>query len=440
MGLKNAIPTPLLAAVCCGLLMTAGTATATPIGTWSNGDPSMTLSNVHLLGAASLLPNGRVIVAGGLSAASPFPAITTAEVYDPLTRTWAATGGLNTPRWSLDAVTLNNGQVLFAGGASAFAGGAALVTAEIYDATTQTFSYTSNNLSVARQSFGITTLNDGRVILAGGNSSGNNLGGSGVAAVDIYDPATNQFQPAASMNFGRSLHAQVSLSDGRVAVIGGAQTTAEIFDPVTNTWTVAAGTLPTTLKDMKAFELFDGRIFVAGGQNTSTGVTTDSTWYFDPSDGSFTSGPSMSGFNYAPSGVQVGTADYSAFDLFPVGHPLRGRYILFAGGEHQPPSGPDVELHSSSIFDAVSGRFIDMGPMPFVHDDHAESALWINVQGNPEFLLFGGNRSMGTSRFEFVASSVPEPSTWLLIAAGGLLVLRRVREVSGTSVDRRLSR
>jgi hypothetical protein len=415
-----------LAMACIGIAL-AGQVSAAPVGIWTDGDSGRTLSDVHLLGAASRLPDGRVIVAGGLALAAPFPAITTAEIYDPTTRSWAVTGGLRTPRWSLDAITLATGQVLFAGGARAFAGAAALASAEIYDPATGGFSYTANDLSVARQGFGISTLNDGRVLLAGGNASGSNLGGGGVRAVDIYDPVSDRFEAAASMNFGRSLHAQVTLRDGRVAVIGGAQSTAEIFDPAANRWTVAAGTLPTTLKDMKAFELFDGRVFVAGGQNTATGVTTDATWYFDPADGSFTPGPSMAGFNYAPSGAQVGTSDYSAFDLFPSSHPLHGRYILFAGGEHQPPSGPDVELHSSSIFDAANARFVDMGPMPFVHDDHAESLLWINAAGNPEVLLFGGNRSMGTSRFEFIAASVPEPSTWMLLAAGALMLAGRAR-------------
>lgn len=417
----------LITASICVALATSPAAAA-PTGIWTNGDPGMTLSNVHILGAGSRLPDGRVIAAGGLSLSAPFfPAITTAELYDPVTRTWNSTGALNTPRWSLDAITLASGQVLFAGGATALFGGVALASAEIYDPATQAFSYTANAMSVARQGFGVTTLNDGRALLAGGNSSGGNLGGGGVTAVDLFDPATKLFAPAASMNFGRSLHAQVTLRDGRVVVIGGAQDNAEIFDPATNAWTVAKGRLPGTLKDTKAFELYDGRVFVAGGQNTATGVTTDATWYFDPADGSFTEGPSMAGFNYAPSGVQVGTADYSAFDLFPSDHPLRGRYILFAGGEHQPLSGSDVELHSSSIFDAASARFIDMGPMPFIHDDHAESLLWINAAGNPEVLLFGGNRSIGTSRFEFVAASVPEPPTWALLAASTLLLLGRAR-------------
>ena len=117
--------------------------------------------------------------------------------------------------------------------------------------------------------------------------------------MDLYDPATNSFAAAASMNAGRSLHAQVTLADGRVVVVGGAQNDAEVYDPVTNAWTSSVNTLPTTLKDMKAFELFDGMVFIPGGQNTVDGVTTDATWFFDPDTGLFSPGPSMAGFNYA---------------------------------------------------------------------------------------------------------------------------------------------
>lgn len=189
-------------------------------------------------------------------------------------------------------------------------------------------------------------------------------------------------------------------------VIGGAQRDAELYDPVTNTWTVSANLLPTTLKDMKAFELYSGRVFIAAGQNTVDGVTTDATWFFDIEIMQFTPGPSMAGFNYAASGPQVGASDYSAFDLFPVGHPLHGRYLLFAGGEHDPLAGPDVELNSASIYDVKQNRFFNVGPMPFTHDDHAESLLQINAAGNPELLVFGGGQTLGTSRFEFLISSL----------------------------------
>lgn len=382
-----------------------------PSGHWTNADPNNSLKNPHVLGAATLLKNGRVLAAGGLSRdpkspATLFSASTTAELFDPATNSWKTTGPLKTPRWSLDAITLDNGKALFAGGSSAFAPTAALQSAELFDPESGMFDFTGNELSAARHSFGISRLNDGRILISGGNPRGNDLGGSGIVAVDIYDPRKNRFEPAAALHQGRSLHAQVTLSDGRVVVIGGAQQDAEIYDPSKNAWTASTGRLPTTLKDMKAFELFNGLIFIAGGQNTVDGVTTDATWMFDPKTTEFTPGPTMSGFNSAPQGKQIGSSDYSAFDLFPAAHASHGLYLLFAGGEHDPLEGPDVELHSASIFDAQHSKFIDMGPMPFIHDDHTESLLPVNAAGNPEVLLFGGNRSKGTSRFEF---QLPKP-------------------------------
>ena len=375
----------------------------TPTGGWTDGSPTANLTSNHVLGAATRLSNGTVIVAGGLTGVS---AIKTAEVYNPITKTWSTTGPLGTARWSLDAITLDNGKALFAGGASAFSASAALASAELYDPATGTFSPTTNDLSVGRQGFGISRLNNGRILITGGNATGNNLNGTGVTAVDIYDPVTNSFSPAAPLHSGRALHAQVTLSDGRVLVIGGAQRDAELYDPVTNTWSVSSNLLPTTLKDMKAFELYNGRVFIAAGQNTVDGVTTDATWFFDVGTMQFTPGPSMASFNSAVSGPQVGASDYSAFDLFPVGHPLRGRYLLFAGGEHDPLVGPDVELNSASIFDAQQNHFFNVGPMPFTHDDHTESLLQINAAGNPEVLVFGGGQTQRTSRFEFLISSL----------------------------------
>ena len=226
----------------------------------------------------------------------------------------------------------------------------------------------------------------------------------------MYDPETNRFSPAAPLKDGRSLHAQVTLKDGRVVVIGGAQRSAEIYDPASNQWSTFAGLLPTTLKDMKAFETFDHRIFVAGGQNTQDGLTTDDTWFLDIESGQFSPGPTMQGFNYSPEGPQKGSSDYSAFDLFPSDHRLSGRYFFFAGGEHDPPTGADVELNSSCLFDVAGNKFLDLGPMPFIHDDHTEAMPGMNGKGHPEILLFGGNSSSGTSRFEFLTESISSPT------------------------------
>ena len=404
-------PAPTICSFCLifALIWCAVPAIAEINGTWTDGDPQKTLSEVHLLGAATLLPNGKVIAAGGIDRKTGgFLAVSTAELYDPVARRWSRTSSLNVPRWSLDAITLTNGKALFAGGARAFSAAPALDTAELYDPETERFSRTTNNLSVGRQSFGITALKDGRIMITGGNSTGNNLGGSGVTAVDLYDPASNEFRPVSSMHQGRALHAQVTLSDGRVVVIGGEQKSSEIYDPKKDTWTVLAGELPTTLKDTKAFEMPDSQIFLAGGQNTGDGATSDATWFLDPNSGKVTPGPSMAGFNYGPQGVRKGVSDYSAFDLFPSGHKLRGRYLFYAGGEHDPLEGADIEYNSASIFDVARLKFINIGPMPYVHDDHTESLLRINAAGNPEVLLFGGNRTQGSSRFELDVSALPQ--------------------------------
>ena len=408
---------PLLA-LSCGLLWSDFSApveaqippTTTEIkGTWTNGDPQKTLADVHLLGAATLLGNGKVIAAGGLDRKSlGIKATTRAELYDPATQKWTTTGSMKTARWALDAITLPDGKALFAGGSAGFTPAAALDTAEVYDPTTGEFTLTKNKLSVGRQSLGLSLLKDGRVLLTGGNPTGNNLNGTGTTAVDIYDPHTNEFHPAASLNEGRALHAQVTLKDGRVVVIGGAQASSEIYDPAKGSWTLLSDKLPTTLKDMKAFELADGQIFIAGGQDTLQGTTTDATWYLDPNTGKLSPGPSMAGFNYSPKGPQVGVSDYSAYDIFPEGHRWHGRFLFFAGGEHDPTEGPDVEYNSASIYDAVQKKFLNVGPMPFIHDDHTESLLPINAAGNPEFLLFGGNSSSGTSRFELDVSSLKD--------------------------------
>lgn len=394
---------------------------ATPNGAWANGDNGSTLSDDHILGAATLLNDGRVVTAGGLNFIGQ--SVDTAEIYDPTTGSWNATADLNQERAFIDAVTLDNGKALFAGGTNAafdFLGsGFVRDTAELYDPVTNTFSFTNNNLSTARHSYGISTLNDGRVLIAGGNTAFNSLNGSGTTSVDLYDPATNLFSTAAPLNAGRSLHAQVTLRDGRVVVAGGAQSDAEIYNPSTNSWATSVNTMSTTLKDLKAFELFNGDIFIASGQNAANGVTTDNTWLFDPDTLTFEAGPSMSGFNYLQEGggreVYEGTSDYSAFDLFADDSNLWGRYILFAGGEHDPLIGDDIELNSASIYDAAQNTFFDVGPMPFIHDDHTESILLPGNLGNPRVLLFGGNSTSGTSLFEFDRSSIPEPTTGAVV-------------------------
>ena len=99
-------------------------------GTWTATGSLIGGRYVH---TATLLPNGKVLVAGGVSSSTS--ALASAEVYDPATGTWTATGSLIASRYLHTATLLPNGKVLVAGGAS-YSG--ALASAEVYVAGTAT--------------------------------------------------------------------------------------------------------------------------------------------------------------------------------------------------------------------------------------------------------------------------------------------------------------
>ena len=80
-------------------------------GTWTTTGALSTARYDH---TATLLPNGKVLVAGGYSISSDY--LSSAELYDPATGTWTATGALSTARYDHTATLLPNGKVLVAGG------------------------------------------------------------------------------------------------------------------------------------------------------------------------------------------------------------------------------------------------------------------------------------------------------------------------------------
>ncbi|RPI69043.1 MAG: kelch-like protein, partial [Geobacteraceae bacterium] len=78
------------------------------------------------LHTATLLPNGKVIVAGGSRDSS---LLVQSELYDPATGTWTLIDSLNFARDSHTATLLSNGEVLVAGG---FGENTSLFQSELY--------------------------------------------------------------------------------------------------------------------------------------------------------------------------------------------------------------------------------------------------------------------------------------------------------------------
>ena len=253
-------------------------------------------------GTATLLPDGQVLVAGGGSVAGALStALSSAELYNPATGTWTATGSMATSRVDQSATLLGNGQVLVAGGLSS--NGSVLSSAELYNPATGTWTATGS-MGAARENQSAALLGNGQVLIAGGEGAS----ASGyLSSAELYNPATGKFTPTGTMNAARGTPAATLLPDGEVLVTGGTGTGglfAELYNPATGTWTAAtsgpAVCTPTQTchTGSTATLLGTGNVLVTGGYSgtAGTGYISDSSgaMLYDPATNVWTRTGSMS--------------------------------------------------------------------------------------------------------------------------------------------------
>ena len=184
---------------------------------------------------ATLLPSGKVLIAGGsqfIGPAAVLSYLASAELYDPSNSIFTATGPMSTGRRGHSATLLPDGRVLIAGG-SAGSDGLPLRSGELYDPSKGTFTPTGE-MTTARVFHTGTLLNSGMVLIAGGQTT-NGKAYSVLASAELYDPSTRTFAPAGSMTTARFGHKATPLPDGRVLIVPGEEgedyETAEIYDP-----------------------------------------------------------------------------------------------------------------------------------------------------------------------------------------------------------------
>jgi hypothetical protein len=332
----------------------AASATPTPVttvapvagdGTWA---ATQNLPYAVWGAGSALLNDGRMLVVGGTRTASSAAAMASAQLYDSRTGQWSATTDMLHARAYPMVVKLKDGSILVAGGAFR---GAPSDAAERYSPDYGGW-LQAGTMHSPRTQGTATLLADGRVLVAGGGNTAAPTFAA-TASAEIYDPASNSWTVAASMSVPRTLHTASLLSDGEVLVAGGATAytsslgtvtaSAEIYDPRADAWHAAAP-MSAARYIGSATSLANGRVLVAGGWSYTTDFDPSlaTAEIYDPSANNWTTTGSMS----------TGRARFGLVAL------ADGR-LLAAGGV-----GPTYKmLATAELWDPVTGRWQGTGSL-----------------------------------------------------------------------------
>jgi hypothetical protein len=267
--------------------------------TWSATGNNLGTRRYH---TATKLKTGEVLIAGG--GASSLTHVT-AELYAPTLGTWRSAGALNVLRYHHTALLLPDGKVLVAGGSPSESEGGALASAELYDPATNTWSFTGG-LNVARRDHSMTWLPNGKVLVAGGIDAADGF----LSSAELYDPATGTWTLVAGMSTARASHTATRLGDGKVLMVGGSESdpvrgaSAELYDPATGTWSTTGG-MTSPRRWHTADVLPDGRVLVAGGYHDYVGIQFAAELY-DPATGTWSTTEAMRTDRYKHASVVLG--------------------------------------------------------------------------------------------------------------------------------------
>jgi hypothetical protein len=326
-------------------------------GTWAATGPLVGARSQH---GATLLPSGRVLATGGHGAGGQ---AMDSEAYDPTSGTWAVVAGATNLREGHTATLLPSGRVLLSGGLDGT--GAALDRCEAYVPGMGSWSATGSLLT-ERHLHTATLLPNGKVLVAAGMGfiSRTTVGTTTTTrygplqSCELYDPATGIWSPGGSLKYIRQEHSAILLTTGKVLIAGGLGRQCELYDPETDTWS-DTGSMVTGRRHHTATLLRSGKVLFAGG---NAGAALAACELYDPTTGTWT----------ATGSLQVARESHAA-TLLPNGK------VLVTGGVNGSGS-----QSISELFDPETGTWTFASGLQQGHSEHTATLLpsgWMLIAG-----------------------------------------------------------
>jgi hypothetical protein len=338
------MPVRALVLLIYGTSAVAATVTAQSPGTFAATGDMSTGRSLH---SATLLSDGRVLIAGG----DAHSVLASAEVYDPVAGTFRPVGTMNVARRLHTATRLPDDRILIVGGYGE--GGAALASAELFDPATGTFKATGS-LGAARGGHTAILLPTGAVLVVGGYGT---RAYPDVAPAELYDPASGEFK-AAGAYVGRGgcdfCAPAVLLYDGTVLFPG--QYPAQLYDPASDSFSPIEMML---FEQSAAATLANGQVLFTGGEVFGRMAEAE---VYNPTTRTFTR-----------------TSDMTSRRVWHTLSSLPDGMVLAAGGETDSCSGNGCffagSVASSELYDPSAKAFVPTGSMSTARGTHTATLL-----------------------------------------------------------------